>query len=222
MIDLTPLDVRNKRGDFKKLLRGYDPQEVDTFLELVAERLEMLVRESMHLRERAELLQQQVDSWAGRERAVQEALVTAQELRSEMRTQAQRQADMVLADAQAEARRIVAEADAEVRTRFRDAERRLDQAGEALEEMERRRSRFLRAFRQLLEREMDVVEVEEARPPLEERAIDLDLTGGRPRDDDEAGPGRPPHGAAALDLPVDDLAEQYRRETGSLFESRDS
>ena len=35
MIDLTPLDVRNKRGDFKKLLRGYDPQEVDVFLELV-------------------------------------------------------------------------------------------------------------------------------------------------------------------------------------------
>ena len=25
MIDLTPLDVRNKRGDFKKLMRGYDP-----------------------------------------------------------------------------------------------------------------------------------------------------------------------------------------------------
>ena len=44
MIDLTPLDVRNKRGDFKKLLRGYDPQEVDVFLEIVAERLENLVR----------------------------------------------------------------------------------------------------------------------------------------------------------------------------------
>ena len=39
MIDLTPLDVRNKRGDFKKLMRGYDPQEVDVFLEIVADRL---------------------------------------------------------------------------------------------------------------------------------------------------------------------------------------
>ena len=37
MIDLTPLDVRNKRGDFKKLMRGYDPQEVDVFLEIAAE-----------------------------------------------------------------------------------------------------------------------------------------------------------------------------------------
>ena len=44
MIDMTPLDVRNKRGDFKKIMRGYDPQEVDIFLELVAERLEALVQ----------------------------------------------------------------------------------------------------------------------------------------------------------------------------------
>ena len=40
MIDLTPLDVRNKRGDFKKVMRGYDPQEVDVLLEIAADRLE--------------------------------------------------------------------------------------------------------------------------------------------------------------------------------------
>ena len=59
MIDLTPLDVRNKRADFKKLLRGYDPQEVDVFLEVVAERLEELVRENLTLKERTQLLQEQ-------------------------------------------------------------------------------------------------------------------------------------------------------------------
>ena len=59
MIDLTPLDVRNKRGDFKKLMRGYDPQEVDVFLEIAAERLEELVRENIVLRERSESLERQ-------------------------------------------------------------------------------------------------------------------------------------------------------------------
>ena len=44
MIDLTPLDVRKKRGDFRKSMRGYDPQEVDTFLDLVAMRMEELVQ----------------------------------------------------------------------------------------------------------------------------------------------------------------------------------
>ena len=42
MIDLTPLDVRKKRGDFRRGMRGYDTQEVDAFLEVVADRLEEL------------------------------------------------------------------------------------------------------------------------------------------------------------------------------------
>ncbi len=215
MIDLTPLDVRKKRGDFKKSMRGYDPQEVDVFLEMVAERLEELVRENIQLRERAESLQQQAASWSGRERAVQEALVTAQELRTEMKSQAQRHAELVLSEAQAEARRQLAEAEAEIRTRLRDSERRLEQARDALGELEGRRSRFIRSFRQLLEREMDVVEVEEGRAPLEERPVDLDLVGGR---------SAPARAADAVDeavpdpeTSVEELADRYRSEGQALF-----
>ena len=179
MIDLTPLDVRNKRGDFKKIMRGYDPQEVDIFLELVAERLEALVRETIQLRERTQTLQNQVDAQTGREQAVQDALVTAQELRSEMQTQAQREADHIVKEAEVEARRLLAEVEAEVRSRLSGVERRLDQGQHALDDMERRRARFLTEFRGLLEREMDAVSVEEGRMPMQDRAIDLDL--GVPR-----------------------------------------
>ena len=77
MIDLTPLDVRKKHEDFKRIMRGFDPQEVQVFLEMVAERMEELVRENIQLRERSEALQQQVDSQTGREQAVQDALVMA-------------------------------------------------------------------------------------------------------------------------------------------------
>jgi len=215
MIDLTPLDVRNKRGDFKKLMRGYDPQEVDVFLELVAERLEMLTRENIALRERAQTLQQQVTSQLDREHAVQEALVTAQELRADIRGQAQREADNVLKEAETEGRRLIAEAEAEARTKLRGSERRLEQITDALEEIERRRLRFLKEFRQLLERELDVVEVEEDRKPLEDRTIDLELGGRRdraaastrtavPRIQADAAADLPP-----LDAPVDELAAAY-------------
>ena len=179
MIDLTPLDVRNKRGDFKKLMRGYDPQEVDVFLEIAADRLEELVRENIVLRERSESLERQVGAQTGREQAVQEALVTAQELRADIHSQAQREADLLVREAETEARRLAAEAEATVRNMLRDAERRLELGRDALEELERRRIRFLRAFRQLLARELDGVDVEDARAPLENRPIDLDLGGGR-------------------------------------------
>ncbi len=184
MIDLTPLDVRNKRGDFKRQLRGYDPEEVDVFLELVAERLEDLVRESIKLRERAEILTQQVNSQSGREQAVQEALVSAQELRADIRGQAEREAGLVLKEAESAARHKLAEAEAEARAKLRETERQLEQGKTALEEMERNRKLFLRAYRHLLEREMDVVEVEEGRTPLKERPVDLDLGGPRSRVDE--------------------------------------
>jgi len=221
MIDLTPLDIRKKRGDFKKLLRGYDPQEVDTFLELAAERLEEVARDNTHLRDRVNSLQELSDSQTGREKAVQEALVMAQELRSEMKLAAQREADMILGEAKAEARSLLAEADAELRSRLRDGERRVDVGRDALQEMERRRTRFLQGFRQLLERELEDLEVEEGKVPLEDRPIDMDLGRGKaaeamPWDEDptsESDALDPP----ALDMSVDDLAAGYRGEVEDLF-----
>jgi len=194
MIDLTPLDVRNKRGDFKKAMRGYDPQEVDVFLEIAAERLEALVRENLQLRERAQTLQEQVTAQTGREQAVQDALVTAQELRTDIRTQSQREADHVVREAEVSAGRLISEAEADVRGKMRGVERQLEQAQDSLQEMERRRARFLKEFRGLLSRELDVVDVEEGRVPLEERPIDLELGGYRSAID-----GRDPES-----LPVDE------------------
>ncbi|MDH3272275.1 MAG: DivIVA domain-containing protein, partial [Gemmatimonadota bacterium] len=201
MIDLTPLDVRNKRGDFKKGMRGYDPQEVDVFLELVAERLEAVVRENMHLRDRTQTLQEQVNAQSGREQAVQDALVTAQELRKDIREQSQREADHAMREAESEARRMIAEADAEVRARLRGVERQVDHARDALQELERRRNRFIQDFRGLLQRELDVVEVEEQRVPLETRTIELSLGGGArtSQEDDADDQGQDPTSSGGLE-----------------------
>jgi DivIVA domain-containing protein len=179
MIDLTPLDVRKKSGDFRKGLRGYDPQQVDGFLELVAERLEEVVKENLTLTERVERLSEQVQAQTGRERAVQEALVTAQELRDDIRGQAQKEADRIRRDAERDALHREREAELQARDIVADAERLLKERQVALEELERRRAKFLNAFRQLLQREMDVVAVEEGRSPLAEVPVELELGGGR-------------------------------------------
>jgi DivIVA domain-containing protein len=207
MIDLTPLDVRNKRGDFKKLMRGYDPQEVDVFLEIVADRLEALTRENMALKERTNALQSQVNSQTDREQAVQAALVTAQELRAEIRAQAQREAETIVREAETEARRLGAEAEAEARTKLRGAERQLDKLEDAVEQMDRRRARFLKEFRQLLLRELDVVAVEEGRQPLEERTIELDL--GARRADEAPAPVPPPPPAVPQAPPAPPAAHRH-------------
>ncbi len=164
MIDLTPLDVRTKRGDFGKGLRGYDPREVDGFLELVAERMEELVKEKLVFREQVERLGEKVAVQEGREQAVQAALVTAQELRQDVKEQARREADLLEREAQGRIGGMIL-----------DSEKLLTEHQNALQELERQRERFLKAFRTLLERQLDTVEVEIGRAPLEDVTFDLDL-----------------------------------------------
>jgi cell division initiation protein len=113
MIDLTPLDVRKKKGDFRRALRGYDPLLVDDFLDLAADRIEHLAREHATLTERLSELERRVGEYRDRERALTDALVTAQEMREEIRAQSAREAALAL-------RTSTQEAEA----RLRDAEQR--------------------------------------------------------------------------------------------------
>ena len=165
MMDLTPLDVRNKRGDFRRIMRGFDPAEVDTFLELVAERMEALVKENLTLKERSARLQDQVREQVDREKAIQDALVTAQELRKDISGQAQREAELMKREAEAEIERMLL-----------DAEQRAEELRATAVELERRRRRFLQAYRHYLERELDDVSRESGRRPLEDAPLELELT----------------------------------------------
>jgi cell division initiation protein len=202
MIDLTPLDVRNKRGDFRRGMRGYEPQEVDAFLETVADRMDILVRENMALRERTEELKIRVDRQDSRENAVQEALVSAQALREEIRAQAQREAELQLREADQEAERRRADAEHLAERVREEIQRTLADGRRDLEELHRSRARFLRAYRSLLEREMDVVEMEEERRNADDLDVDLDdlriFQGG------QGGQGLPGTEAGGPDAPGDD------------------
>jgi len=77
MIDLTPLEVRKKKGDFRRSLRGYEPALVDDFLDLAADRIEQLARENSSKSERLAELERRVGEYRDRERALTDALVIA-------------------------------------------------------------------------------------------------------------------------------------------------
>lgn len=203
MIDLTPLDVRKKRGDFRRILRGYDPDEVDHFLELVAERMEELVRENFSFSERIARLQEQVGSLEGREKAVHEALVTAEKLRGDVKEQARREAEVILREAEADARR-----------RREDGERAVVEQEAALAGLRRERRQFLMAFRSMLERQVERLDAEEQAlaeeaegPPPRRGGRGAPYAAGRGRwvrSDDGEAESAPPRGARVV--PVESLA----------------
>ena len=152
MIDLTPLDVRKKKGDFRKVMRGYDPETVDNFLDEVASRMEQLVRDQAELARRADGMSDAIADYRERERAMNEALVSAQQLREDMREQATREADFLLREARAEGERIVAE-----------ARRQASGVAESLRRLQAQRARYIRLFRALVERQLQEIEQEEER-----------------------------------------------------------
>src|SRR5262245_9111650 len=160
MIDLTPLEVRKKKGDFRRLMRGYDPAQVDDFLDLVADCLEQVVRENLANAERANVLDRQVSDFRDRERALTEALVTAQEMREEIRKQGLKEAELARREAEQAAEHIRSTA-----VLVRQSEE------EAIRRLRARQMQLLQTYRSFLERELaelgvmaETLEVNRSRP----------------------------------------------------------
>lgn len=165
MIDLTPLEVRKKKGDFRRTMRGYEPSLVDDFLDLAADRMEELVRENLSLHERFNRQEQQVAEYRERERALTEALVTAQEMREEIRRQSKREAELALqaaeqetkqlrTGAEQEAARVRSTAQQEVARLRAEAEQLRDREERAMQRLRSRQRQFLGSYRAFLEREL--------------------------------------------------------------------
>lgn len=146
---LTSLDVR--RFDFGRSLRGYNPEKVELFRDQVSEEIERLVRINQDLDTKARSFHEQLRAFRERDKALNEALITAQQLRAEVRDQAEREAQLVLKEAQAEGARIVEGARAEVR--------RIEQELDALD---RSRRTYLAQMRALLARQLSEVEASES------------------------------------------------------------
>jgi DivIVA domain-containing protein len=153
---LTSHDVRAQ--EFQRTLRGYDTNQVDEFKQRMAEEIDRLVRERVQLDERVKGMSEQLRAYRDRERAMNDALVSAQQLRSEAQTQADREREVSLRESQAEAEKLLMQARMEVERMLQHArteEQRLLQGNEMVR---RQFMGYLASFRQMLERQLHEVE----------------------------------------------------------------
>ena len=97
---LTPLDVR--RYDFGRALRGYNPARVDQFRDQVAEEMDRLTRINQDLDSKARSFHEQLRAFRERDKALNDALIAAQQLRDDVRGQAEREAQLIIREAQGE------------------------------------------------------------------------------------------------------------------------
>jgi cell division initiation protein len=107
---ISPNDIRQQQFTVR-MFRGFDPPEVDAFLEDVADDYETLLKESQFLKEQLAGQEERQRGVGDLERALQDTLVTTQRLSDELKAAAKRESDDLRNAARHEAELIVREAE---------------------------------------------------------------------------------------------------------------
>lgn len=142
---LSPLDIQNHH--FSTRMRGVDRAEVETFLQLVSEDFESLLRECEAMRKRVRELEARVEDLSGNEKRLQETLVTAQGLSEDLKRTAMREAEVMISQAEVQAEKIL---DA--------SHRRAAKLAEDIRELKRLRSRLGASLRSTIETHVALLE----------------------------------------------------------------
>ena len=142
---LSPLDVRQQQFTVKTF-RGFDPQEVDAFLEDVAEDYETVLRENALLKEQLGGHEERARNVTEAEKTLKDTLVTTQRVADEIRDNAKREAQLILREASLNGEKLMEEARAEeakLRTEIQALKRTRRQL---VEELRATMERYQRAF----------------------------------------------------------------------------
>lgn len=134
---ITPLDIRHQ--EFPTGFSGYSKREVRDFLSRLANQFEDQEREVRSWQERINKLEQTIEEMKAGEDALKRAIISAEQLGSELKASAEREADLVIREAEATKERMLAEV--------------MNQLGQYRSDLDRlssERSAFINQFRSML------------------------------------------------------------------------
>jgi len=115
---ITPLDIQQMV--FKVSFRGYDKEEVNRFLEELAQTVEALNRDLAVQREKIIFLEQQLAELKRTEATLSNTLLSAQSLAEDVKQNAHREADLVIKEAELKAGELIRQARVELTDTQRD------------------------------------------------------------------------------------------------------
>jgi cell division initiation protein len=163
---IRPVDIRRK--EFKSGFRGYDANQVDDFLDEVADEFERTFAENQRMSEEITTLQERLQQFEELESSIREALVHAQQTARDLRRNAGKEAELIVREAKEQSHRILA-----------DSSSRIERVQESYEVLRKAKQDFSNDFRHLLKSYLavmdntDVASAKEIESSLRER-LDLE------------------------------------------------
>jgi cell division initiation protein len=157
---ITPLDIQQKQFPVK--FRGFDMEEVYAFLEVVREEMEELLRDNASLKEAAIRAEGQIKEYRDMETTLRETLMTAQQMVEDYKTNARKEAEL-----------LIKEAELNADTLMREAQDKVVKIHEDIVDLKGIRRHFKEEIKRLIENHMRMIEFDDEReaeePPEEAR-----------------------------------------------------
>ena len=105
---ITPNDIHNK--DFSTKFKGFDPEEVNDFLEEVKKELETLIRDNKDLEKRVKFNEEKVEYFNSIQETLNKSILVAQEAADRLRENARKDAEIIVYVAEKAAQAMLKEA----------------------------------------------------------------------------------------------------------------
>ncbi|MCK5010025.1 MAG: DivIVA domain-containing protein [Deltaproteobacteria bacterium] len=155
---LTPLDIQQQKFEVK--WRGYDRQEVETFLEMVSEDVESLLKEHNELRDVLQKYEVQLADFRENERAIQQTIMTTQKVSDDLKRNAQREAELIISEAKVEAEKISNDAKTQAEKILGNSREEIENKRSEINDLRNRKLECELSFKNMLESQLRLLKSE--------------------------------------------------------------
>ena len=152
---ITPLDIQQKQFPMK--FRGFDVEEVYAFLEVIREEMEDLMRDNASHKENMHRMETQIKEYKDMETTLRETLMTAQQMVEDYKTNARKEAEL-----------LVREAELRSDSLLKEAQEKVIKIHEDIVDLKGIRRHFKEEVKRLVENHLKMIEFDKEREEEEE------------------------------------------------------
>lgn len=145
-MNLTPLEIR--KHEFSSKLKGFDKDEVTSFLEMVADQFEQLLVTSRKQAESLETLEAKLQDYKQMESTLQDTMINAKKAGKDVEQESTMQAEFIVQQAKLEAEQMLF-----------DAKKKHQQLQDNVDRLEGQRRSFILKMKQILRGQIELLEV---------------------------------------------------------------
>ncbi len=143
---ITPIEIQQQQ--FKVRFRGFDVREVDQFLDQLSDTFELLQQEKKNAQDEIQRIKLESQGYKEREETFKRAMLNSQKVLDQMKENARKSAELIVANAEVKAEKIL-----------NRAHKRLAQLHDDIAEMKRQRIQIEVQIRSTIEAHTKLLEI---------------------------------------------------------------